>query len=90
MIALHHGADDSRGMFMVPCKEKAMRDRPLINFQDVGLTLAGRESLPDITLAVGDVGLFKPTLGREPPAKPRKLSDPRDGGSQLPRRRYTP
>jgi NitT/TauT family transport system ATP-binding protein len=53
-IALHDGGEDPCGASMVRRNEKAMRDRPLIEFENVGLTLAGREILRDIALTVRD------------------------------------
>lgn len=54
MSALHDADIDQRRTLMVQRNEGAMRDRPLIRFQNVGLTLAGREILDNITLTVGD------------------------------------
>jgi NitT/TauT family transport system ATP-binding protein len=54
MTAPHDAGTDPCGTLMVRRNEKAMRDRPLIKFQNVGLTLAGREILNNVTLTVGD------------------------------------
>jgi NitT/TauT family transport system ATP-binding protein len=48
------GADNSCGTGAVRRTEGTMRDRSLIEFRNVGLTLTGREILRDIDLTVGD------------------------------------